>query len=44
MGLAYGFQVRLDVAQVGQSAFQVVDGFFSVGLDFALVGQAFGAL
>ena len=44
MRLANGFQIGLDVAQIGQPAFEVVDGFFSIGLDFGLVGLALSAL
>ena len=39
--LPNGFQVSLNVAQVGDAAFQCIDGGFGVGLDAGLVGFAF---
>ena len=42
--LPHGFQVGFNVAQVSHPAFQIVDGFFSIGLDLGLVGFGLGAL
>ena len=40
--LAHGLELGLDVAQVGDARFEVVDRLLGVGLDLGLVGFAFG--
>ena len=37
VGLAHGFQLGLNMAHIGYTAFQVVDGFFLVGFDAGLL-------
>ena len=44
MGLANGFQVGLDMAQIRHTAFQFVDRLFGLSLDSQLVGLALAAL
>ena len=43
MRLANGFQVRLDMAQVGNARLQIVGGFFNVRLQTALARLGFAA-
>ena len=44
MRLAQRFQTAFEVAQIGDAAFQLVDGFFRLRLDARLLGFAVGAL
>ena len=44
MRLANGFQISLNVTQVSHTAFQIIHGFFSILLNFVLVGLAVGTL
>ena len=44
MRLANRFKIGLDVAQIGNAAFKIVESLFSVGLDFGLVGLGINTL
>ena len=37
MRLANGFQIGLDMANIGHAAFKLIDGFFSISFDLGLV-------
>ena len=44
VGLAHGFEVGLDMAQIGHARFERIDGAQRFGLHLGLVGMRFGPL